>query len=85
MQSIYFLFLDLSQSLKLLHHALEIGLFSWIICVLTVLIIFIFFPAILLYKFLVCFYIVYFTFAFFDFLLFTERLEVTMKESQLCR
>lgn len=67
MQSIYFLFSDLSKLLTLLHLALEIGLFSWIICVLTVLIIFIFFPAILLNKFLVCFYIVYFTFAFFDF------------------
>ena len=67
MQSIQFLFSDLSKLLTLLHLALEIGLFSWIICVLTVLIIFIFFPAILLNKFLVCFSIVYFTFAFFDF------------------
>ena len=80
MQSIYFLFFDLSELLRLLYLVLEIGLFSWIICVLTVLIIFIFFPAILLNKFLVCFYIVYLCFLF-----FTERLEVTMKESQLCR
>ena len=55
MQSIYFLFLDLSELLRLLYLVLEIGLFSWIICVLTVLIIFIFFPAILLNKFLVYF------------------------------